>query len=302
MDAHHVVEALGIVVTCLLYYSYASEWLHGRLGPGTRPLVHGGAFGLAAVALMVARIHTHSGVYVDARSVPIALVGLLEGWRAGLAAGAVAALYRLWMGGPGAPAGVATSLAIGLLGGLVHAIPAERMGSPLRRAMVLAGLAYLATLLGFMVAGEYGRALVDDVWLPLLVLHLVGVGLMARPFRDVLARARRLQEHVELAELRAVRLTAQTTAHEINNPLTVLLGSLALLTRPGHGDADRTALAERAMRAGERIRDVVARMQRIVRVERSAAGEGVPATLDVARSSEGVGAREGRLAEGPPLA
>src|SRR5206468_5310609 len=39
-------------------------------------------------------------------AVPVALIGLLEGWPAGVLAAALPAVYRVWLGGAGAPAGV----------------------------------------------------------------------------------------------------------------------------------------------------------------------------------------------------
>ena len=99
--------------------------------------------------------------------------------------------------------------------------------------------------------------------------------------REALDAARR-----EVLDLRAVTLVANAAAHEINNPLTVILGSLELLQRRLPAGTPEVKWIERAVDASQRIREIVARMTRITRVEASGAFPGVPAMLDIHRSSE----------------
>ena len=99
--------------------------------------------------------------------------------------------------------------------------------------------------------------------------------------REALDAARR-----EVLDLRAVTLVANAAAHEINNPLTVILGSLELLQRRLPAGTPEVKWIERDVDASQRIREIVARMTRITRVEASAAFPGVPAMLDIHRSSE----------------
>ena len=102
----------------------------------------------------------------------------------------------------------------------------------------------------------------------------------ARP-REALDAARR-----EVTDLRAVTLVANAAAHEINNPLTVIVGSLELLQRRLATGGPEGKWIERAVDASQRVREIVGRMTRITRVEASAAFPGVPAMLDIHRSSE----------------
>lgn len=99
--------------------------------------------------------------------------------------------------------------------------------------------------------------------------------------REALDAARR-----EVLDLRAVTLVANAAAHEINNPLTVIVGSLELLQRRLPDGAAEVKWIERAVDASQRIREIVARMTRITRVEASGSFPGVPAMLDIHRSSE----------------
>src|SRR5262249_51163808 len=109
LDIHHVVEAAGIVVLGLVFYSYARRWFDSNLhlSPRLRALIVGAVFGILTIALMISRIEVGQGTYVDARALPIALITLVEGTGAGLVAAAIGSVYRASLGGAGATAGVA---------------------------------------------------------------------------------------------------------------------------------------------------------------------------------------------------
>jgi signal transduction histidine kinase len=99
--------------------------------------------------------------------------------------------------------------------------------------------------------------------------------------REALDAARR-----EVLDLRAITLVANAAAHEINNPLTVIVGSLELLQRRLAGDGQEGRWIDRAIASAQRIREIIGRMTRITRVESASSMPGVPAMLDIQRSSE----------------
>jgi signal transduction histidine kinase len=99
--------------------------------------------------------------------------------------------------------------------------------------------------------------------------------------REALDAARR-----EVLDLRAVTLVANAAAHEINNPLTVIVGSLELLQHRLPAGGGEVKWIDRAVDASQRIREIVARMTRITRVEASGDFPNVPAMLDIHRSSD----------------
>jgi len=99
--------------------------------------------------------------------------------------------------------------------------------------------------------------------------------------REALDAARR-----EVLDLRAVTLVANAAAHEINNPLTVIVGSLELLQRRLPAGGVEVKWIERAVDGSQRIREIVTRMTRITKVQASGAFPSVPAMLDIHRSSE----------------
>lgn len=99
--------------------------------------------------------------------------------------------------------------------------------------------------------------------------------------REALERARR-----EVGELRAVTMLASAAAHEINNPLTVVVGSLELLRRRIPAGETEQGWMDRALAATGRIHEIIARMGRITKLEAAPTHAGVPEMLDVHRSSK----------------
>lgn len=91
----------------------------------------------------------------------------------------------------------------------------------------------------------------------------------------------------EAEALRSVAQLALATAHEINNPLTVIIASLQLMAARGHVPEEAASYVERAIRAGEQIRDIVRNMSRITRLELSRQAPQLPPVLDLRKSSDG---------------
>jgi PAS domain S-box-containing protein len=90
----------------------------------------------------------------------------------------------------------------------------------------------------------------------------------------------------EASELRAIASLARGVAHEINNPLMVILGQLELLgldLAPAGKVAERI---QRAVAAAENIRAITARMTGIIRVHTAPMDEHLAPFLDLGRSSE----------------
>ncbi|HET7340787.1 MAG TPA: LytS/YhcK type 5TM receptor domain-containing protein [Methylomirabilota bacterium] len=105
-------------------------------------------------------------------------------------------------------------------------------------------------------------------------------------FRDAAPREALDAARREVTDLRAITLVANAAAHEINNPLTVIVGSLELLQRRLDAAGQETKWIDRAIDASQRVREIIGRMTRITKVEPSSAFPGVPAMLDIERSSE----------------
>ena len=99
-----------------------------------------------------------------------------------------------------------------------------------------------------------------------------------------------LLRNARLLGLSAVTRLANAAAHEINNPLAIIMGQLELLARK-IPPAERHRV-ERALAAGGRIHDIVTRLTRITRLRDLERQSNLPPTLDLLGSSEDDSARD----------
>jgi PAS domain S-box-containing protein len=90
----------------------------------------------------------------------------------------------------------------------------------------------------------------------------------------------------EAEALRSVGQLALATAHEINNPLTVIIASLQLMVTRGQVPEPATGYVQRAIKSAEQIRDIVRNMSRITRLELSRQSPQLPPVLDLTKSSD----------------
>lgn len=407
----HLIENAGLLILGVLVYSYVGRWL-----PSFRPqvrlqrqLVLGALFGVLTVVMMIQRIEVRPGLFIDARWIPVALVGLFEGTPAGLLAAALGAGYRVvWLGGPGALAGAISLLATGLAAGLAHRWAGGGERVAWRHTLALSVAVYLIVAGAYLSVGGYGTRLLAQVWWPLLLTFLLGLTLVGGILRDQIERERLLEERArfravldeatdairivdpdtlrileanrrdseltgvsrealigrrvddlwprdpatraaheafvrqtlekgeatsdalphptragepsylggtgrvveyggkrfavfifrditdrlkaeearrEAEATKAITELARATAHEINNPLTALIGNLELLRTHGLEESEKPKWVDVAVEMGFRIRDIVARLMRITRRE---VDRGIPEMpmLDIRKSSD----------------
>jgi signal transduction histidine kinase len=288
MEFHHVMEAAGVVILGLVFYSYTLRWLQPKasLGTRSRQAVTGVAFGVLAVVMMVSRIHVGDGHFIDARAVPLALIGLYEGWLAALLAALVAAGFRLWMGGAGQVAGVVGIAVTALIAALVHAWARRTGGVRARHALTLAAAAFAATFFSFLILGPRGVAMFNALALPFLVMSLVGIGCGAYLFRDVVESRTAEESRREAGELRAITLLARAAAHEINNPLTIVIGGITLIGRHLPPESEDGQWIKRVNDGALRIKDIVAHMNNITQVTEAPTEGVLPPMLDIKRSGK----------------
>jgi PAS domain S-box-containing protein len=104
---------------------------------------------------------------------------------------------------------------------------------------------------------------------------------------DITDRERAAAAEREAEALRAVAKLANAAAHEINNPLAVIVGHLDLLDRKYEHDPDTSQRLDRARQACHRIAQMIVHMGRITRLEESEdQSPNLPPILDLRRSSE----------------
>jgi PAS domain S-box-containing protein len=404
----HLIENAGLLILGLLVYSYVGRWLpsHRPEHRLPRQLILGLLFGAITVIMMIERIEIRGDLFIDARWVPVALVGLFEGAPAGLLAATAAAGYRAWLGGPGALAGATSVLATGLAAGLAHSWAGKGEQVGWRHTLSLSAVVCLIVAGAYLSAGDYGVRLLAHVWWVLLLTIVLGITLVGSVLRDQIERERLLEERArfraildeatdairivdpetlriletnrkdselmgvsrealighrvddfwpadaatraaheafvretlakgeatsdaltypagegssvggtgrvveyggkrfavfifrditdrlkaeearrEAEAMKAITELARATAHEINNPLTALIGNLELLRTHGLAESEKPKWVDVAVEMGFRIRDIVSRLMRITRRE---VDRGIPEMpmLDIRKSSD----------------
>jgi PAS domain S-box-containing protein len=155
-----------------------------------RTVANGAAFAAMIVALMIARIHVGDDAFIDARHVPLALIALFEGWPTALIAAAPPILYRLSLGGAGAWPGAIGLLATALLGAGAHAWARRRGGVGPRHALVLSVAVFVVNSATFPLASAHAIGLLERFWPQMLLTCVLGIGLIAKLFADVIEQAR----------------------------------------------------------------------------------------------------------------
>ena len=103
--------------------------------------------------------------------------------------------------------------------------------------------------------------------------------------RDVTGQKRAEETARQAEALRSVTRLANAAAHEINNPLTAILLPLELLAREQPDGSESRRRLTVALDSAERIRLIVARMQRIMKLEVADQSADLPERLDLLKSA-----------------
>ncbi len=186
---HPFVHNIGFIAAlCLL------QWLITKRFPGnlaSRTWLQGILFGLVAMASMIVPVWTLEGIIFDGRSVVLSLSAFFWGPLAGLIAGAIAAAYRLWLGGGGAPVGVAVIASSVILGCIASRL-VSRPGSARTLFLPLLALGltvHILALAWFMLLPlDFVDVILGEVALPYVLIFTaatVALGLMLREFEKI---------------------------------------------------------------------------------------------------------------------
>ncbi len=164
-----------------------------------RQLLTGLVLGTVAVVIMMTSLQLGPGLIFDARSVVLGISGLFFGGIATVAAMAVALLYRMIQGGPGALTGVLVILGSGLLGIAWRHLRRGGSAPPELRELYLFGLCLHLLVLALFLTLPDGIAfeILPQVALPILILFplatvALGLLLVRKLRRDITAK--RLEE------------------------------------------------------------------------------------------------------------
>jgi diguanylate cyclase (GGDEF)-like protein len=120
-----------------------------RLGPRAVEAAFGVVMGVGAITAMLFPVHFANGIQFDLRVCLIALAAFFGGPLSAVLAAGLAAAYRIWLGGAGAPPGVAVIVIVTILGTLGHLV-VRRNGMRFRRWHSLV-LAAVTSVVGLVV-------------------------------------------------------------------------------------------------------------------------------------------------------
>ncbi|CAO3376750.1 ATP-binding protein [Azospirillum argentinense] len=171
---------LGLVQNIGLFAVVALVFLQirGRAAAWPAPLANvllGLVFGGVAVLGMADPVRVAPGLFIDARNVMVGLAAPFGGPLAGAMAALLPGAFRVWMGGPGAVAGVTSLVGAGLIGMLVAAA-ARRSGRFGNQH--LTALALLVTVMApfsfLLLPPDLAGRLMDTALVPLSLGNFFG--------------------------------------------------------------------------------------------------------------------------------
>ncbi len=116
--------------------------------PNTYRILSGLLFGLSAIAAMITPLNFFPGVIYDGRSVVISLSALFGGGIASLIASLIAAAYRIYLGGSGVYAGVASIAVSALIGLFLRRKYRNRPANiPIQNIIIFSFIVHISVLL-----------------------------------------------------------------------------------------------------------------------------------------------------------
>lgn len=114
-----LLHNLALIFSLVFVYTLIAPYVR-QTRPGFRGVATGALFAVIALVGMVFPIQVAPGVIVDGRIVIVALAGVFDGGVSAVIAASLVSVYRLWLGGVGAIAGVGAVLTAMALGAWVH--------------------------------------------------------------------------------------------------------------------------------------------------------------------------------------
>jgi len=178
---------LGIISVLLGTWSLTFQ-ISLRLTPDARSIAMVAAGGVCAILLMSVPIELLPGVILDLRAIPIALAGYFGGPIVGAAVGVIAALFRVYLGGVGAPAAV---IGIGILTtlGILMGWLCRRHRASILCLLLVSGLTAPASVIGTLFLPPQVRGdVIAAIVIPGMIACFVGMLLVSAAIVNELRR------------------------------------------------------------------------------------------------------------------
>lgn len=221
-----LIQNVALVVMLGTAQRYLSRVLDAR--PRLSVVASGILYGSVAIVGMLTPFRFAEGIIYDGRSIVLSLAGLFGGAAVALIAGALAAAYRVFLGGAGVAAGVATVVTSAAVGVALRRFSGSRLTSLGIIDLVSFGLVVHLLMLGMQylfLPADAGLRVVREVGPLLLTLFPVANAIAARMMIDQMGRE---QASLELAEQsRRLRL-AMAAADEGAWDIDLVSGAVTL--------------------------------------------------------------------------
>ncbi len=209
------LHGIGLLAVVAIGYDMLLRGLRGT--PRLRSLAVGTFFGAAAVLSMLEPAEIAPGIITDARAIMAGLAAVFGGPLAAVPAVGMPAVYRLWLGGAGALAGMAGVTLAGLAGLLYSRFPVWREGRFPLLHLVLLGLA--------VAAMQLTSALLLPTWdMALMVLTTAGPALFPATAGGVVILGIMLsRDHARLAAAHAMADSEERLRFLADNALDIIV-------------------------------------------------------------------------------
>ena len=179
-----------------------------RSRPVARQVLLGVLFGSVALLGMLNPVTLVPGIIFDGRTIVLAVAGVLGGWLTAAIAAAAAVLYRLHLGGVGAPVGVSVAVLSALLGVAARAFWSRRAQPPGAASFFALGvLVQFMQMAAFtQIPGGAGYTFIQQAWWVLLLFYPLATMLLCLMFRNY---EQQVQDRVALRESQEQRMAQE---------------------------------------------------------------------------------------------
>lgn len=165
----HLLQNATLLITLSFLYGEINRYLGNKRM--TNQVVLGVWFGIVAIAAMMIPYYHDSGVFYDGRSIVLTLVGLWGGGLATVITMAMAAAYRIYMGGAGIWAGLATILMCGFTGLFFRQILIKKTENIPWYTLLLIGISsHVLMLTSQLLLPENAWPTIQKIALPVLLV------------------------------------------------------------------------------------------------------------------------------------
>ncbi|MHC1759030.1 MAG: PAS domain S-box protein [Negativicutes bacterium] len=178
METSFLVGILNNVSLLLaLGFLYSVCACHWDTNSSTGKLVSGFLFGAFAILGMLFPLQYSPGIAFDGRTILLGIIGLFGGWQAAAVAVLMTGALRLWQGGVGQWAGVATILSAAVLGAGFHVLRDKNsVGNGLVFVYGFGLIVHVAMLACMLILPDPVRwQVLSDISLPVLLVYPVAM-------------------------------------------------------------------------------------------------------------------------------